>query len=259
VVPGLRFSLAREDEKVQKRAYFGVEGLDRLIPQGMCYGSQIMVHGDTGVGKTVLAAEFIKEGLRCGDTCIYVSCDEPPEVMRRYLQSFKVGTRAYEEAGRLIFVDAYEEGTSREKYHFSEQNSLEKYFALEKELLNKLQSEDKQIRLIVDSLSTMFTLFDEVEVLEFHRSRLKFLRKAGVLVLDVFVDGVLSDRVMTVVSHLYSVILRMKFGGSGVYPVRLLQIGKLRSGKFTSTPYMFWISPIFGILVASELGGVEVG
>ncbi len=244
---------------MQKKAYFGVEGLDRLIPQGMSYGSQVMVHGDTGVGKTVLAAEFIKEGLRCGDTCIYVSCDEPPEVMRSYLRRFKVGTRAYDEAGRLVFVDAYEEETTREKYHFSERNSLEKYFDLEKELIEKLQSKNKQIRLVVDSLSTMFTLFDEADVLEFHRSRLKFLRKIGVLALDIFVDGVLSDRVMTVVSHFYHVILKMKFGGSGVYPVRLLQIGKLRSGKFTSMPYMFWISPIFGILVVTESGGEEIG
>ncbi|HHW39581.1 MAG TPA: ATPase [Syntrophomonadaceae bacterium] len=231
-------------------AYFGVEGLDRIISQGMVYGSQIMVHGDTGIGKTVLAGEFIKEGLRCGDVCIYVACDEPPDVMRRHLGGFKVGTRAYEEAGRLVFVDAYEEEASPEKYHIADQHNLDKYFALERELVKRF--EGRRIRLVVDSLSTLFTPLDSTEVMEFHRTRLKYLRKHGILALDVFVDGVLDGRVMTVASHLYNVIVRMKFGASENRPVRILQVGKVRSGKFSAAPYMFGISPVFGIILAPE-------
>ncbi len=236
---------------MKARAYFGVEGLDRIISQGVSYGSQIMVDGDTGVGKTVLAGEFIKEGLRCGDVCIYVACDEPPAVMRYHLGTFRVGTRAYEEAGRLIFVDAYEEEASVEKFHIADQHNLDKYFTLEKELLKRFAGQ--RIRLIVDSLSTLFTPFEPAEILEFHRSRLKYLRKNGILTLDIFVDGVLGDRVMMVASHFYNVILKMKFGSSATRPVRILQVGKVRSGKFSSTPYMFGISPTFGILVATEL------
>ncbi len=236
---------------MKSRAYFGVEGLDRLISKGMSYGSQIMVHGDTGVGKTVLAGEFIKEGLRCGDVCIYVACDEPPAVMRQHLGTFRVGTRAYEEVERLIFVDAYEEEASSEKFHIADQRSLDKYFALERELIRCYAG--RRIRLVVDSLSTIFTPFDPPEILEFHRSRLKYLRKNEILTLDIFVDGVLEDRVMTIASHLYNVILKMKFGGTETRPVRILQVGKVRSGKFSSTPYMFGISPVFGILVATEL------
>lgn len=231
-------------------AYFGVEGLDRIISQGMVYGTQIMVRGDTGIGKTVLAGEFIKEGLRCGDVCIYVACDEPPDVMRRHLAGFRVGTRAYEEAGRLVFVDAYEEEASRERYHIAEQHSLDKYFALERELLRAF--EGRRLRLVVDSLSTLFTPLDPAEVMEFHRTRLKYLRRRGVLALDVFVDGVLDGRVMTVASHLYNVIVRMRFQAAESRPVRVLQVGKVRSGKFNAAPHVFSISPVFGIVLTPE-------
>jgi KaiC/GvpD/RAD55 family RecA-like ATPase len=227
-----------------------------MLPKGMSYGSQVLVHGDTGVGKTVLAGEFLKEGLRCGDTCIYVACDEPPDVMRRHLQGFKVSTRAYEEAERLYFVDAYEEDASKEQYSLAEANTLEAYLAFEKQLLQKIKAE--HIRLITDSLSTMLVLFPPEEVLAFHRSRLKHLRKKGILTLDIFVDGVLEEKGVAMMSHLYNIILRMKVGGPSIRPVRWLQIGKLRSGKFFSIPYMFWIDPIFGIMVAPGIGGVDL-
>lgn len=84
---------------MKTRGFFGIDGLDQVVPQGMEYGSQILVYGDTGVGKTILAGEFLKEGLLCGDICIYVACDEPPAVMRGHLREYRVGVRAYEEAG----------------------------------------------------------------------------------------------------------------------------------------------------------------
>lgn len=55
---------------MKTRGFFGIDGLDQVVPQGMEYGSQILVYGDTGVGKTILAGEFLKEGLLCGDISI---------------------------------------------------------------------------------------------------------------------------------------------------------------------------------------------
>ena len=45
-----------------RRAYFGVEGLDRNLEKGLMYGSQIMVEGESGIGKTVLAGNLSKKG-----------------------------------------------------------------------------------------------------------------------------------------------------------------------------------------------------
>lgn len=86
--------------------YFGVEGLDDLVPSGITYDTQIMVEGDTGIGKSVLAAQFLYEGLVTGDTCIYIACDEPRDVMRANRASLRFGTAAHERIGLLIFVDA---------------------------------------------------------------------------------------------------------------------------------------------------------
>ncbi len=237
------------------RAYFGVEGLDRNLEKGLMYGSQIMVEGESGIGKTVLAGEFIKEGLRCGDTCVYVACDEPPASMREHLLSFKVGTAAYEEAGRLIFVDAYEEGESEEEYALADLRNLDKYFALESEILSGCRGH--RIRLVVDSLSTLFTSVDTAEILDFHRTRIKRLRKSGILAMDIFVSGVLDTKLMTISGHLYNFILKMNFSGSRYSPMRMMQIGKVKSQQFVSSRHAFTISPVYGILVSAEMGVSE--
>ncbi|MDD3654947.1 MAG: RAD55 family ATPase [Desulfotomaculaceae bacterium] len=234
------------------KAYFGIEGLDRSLENGVSYGSQIAVVGDSGIGKTVMAGEFIKEGLRCGDTCIYVACDEPPTAMREHLQSFKVGTPAYEEMGRLIFIDAYEESGSTEKYVISDHRHLVKYYALEKEVLHSYAGH--RVRLVADSLSTLLTMVDTAEILEFHRTRLKHLRKSGILTMDIFVSGVLDPQVMTITGHLYNLILKMSFSSSRYSPIRQLQIGKVKSQQFVSSRHIFTISPIYGILVYADMG-----
>ncbi|OPX87142.1 MAG: Circadian clock protein kinase KaiC [Pelotomaculum sp. PtaB.Bin104] len=235
-----------------RKAYFGIEGLDRNLEKGVSYGSQLAVEGDSGIGKTVMAGEFIKEGLRCGDTCIYVACDEPPVVMREHLLSFKVGTPAYEEAGRLIFIDAYEEGESAEKYALSDHRNLEKYYALETEVLRSCAG--RRVRLVVDSLSTLLTMIDAAEILEFHRTRIKKLRKNGILTMDIFVSGVLDPRLMTITGHLYNLILKMSFSHSKYSTIRQLQIGKVKSQQFVSSRHIFTISPIYGILVTADMG-----
>lgn len=238
-----------------RRAYFGIDGLDGKLEKGLSYGSQIMVEGDSGVGKTVLAGEFIKEGLRCGDTCIYVACDEPPAVMREHLLSFKVGVPSYEEAGRLIFVDAYEEGESAEKYAISGSCNLDKYFALEKEVLRSCNGQ--RVRLVVDSLSTLFTLVDTSAILDFHRTRIKWLRRNRVLAMDIYVSGVLDSRLMTITGHLYNFLLKMCFSGHRYNPVRVMQIGKVKSQQFVSSSHIFTINPVYGILLSPGMGVVE--
>ncbi|BAF58930.1 MAG: ATPase [Pelotomaculum sp.] len=238
-----------------QRAFFGVEGLDHKLEKGLAYGSQIMVEGDSGVGKTVLAGEFIKEGLRCGDTCIYVACDEPPAVMREHLLSFKVGTPAYEETGRLIFIDAYEENGSKEKHSLSDHRNLEKYFALESEVLHRLSG--RRVRLVVDSLSTLFTMIDPADILDFHRTRIKQLRRNRILAMDIFVSGVLEPRLMTITGHLYNFILKMNFGGARHSSVRIMQIGKVKSQQFVSSRHIFTINPVYGILVSPDMGVIE--
>jgi hypothetical protein len=68
------------------------------------------------------------------------------------------------------------------------------------------------------------------------------------------VSGVLDAKLMTISGHLYNFILKMNFSGSSYNPMRMMQIGKVKSQQFVSSRHAFTISPVYGILVSTEMG-----
>ena len=192
-----------------KVGFLGISGIDNTMMEGLDYGSQIMINGDSGIGKSVLAAQFVKEGLDCQDTCIYVCCDEPPAATRDTLRHYGLHPVPYEESGRLIFIDAYSlepEG----KYYFPADDPLES-FRPENKVIDSVKGE--YIRLIADSLSTLMIGRDSQEILDFYRYRLKLRKKCRILTMDLIVDEVIDDTTFQVSSHLYDDDIKLYYTG----------------------------------------------
>jgi circadian clock protein KaiC len=61
-----------------ERTPTGIIGLDHLIEGGLPKGRSILVTGEPGTGKTILALQFLVEGLKKGEKGIYVTADESP-------------------------------------------------------------------------------------------------------------------------------------------------------------------------------------
>jgi circadian clock protein KaiC len=57
----------------------GIPGLDPLIEGGFIKGSTILISGSAGTGKTIFCAQFLMEGLKKGETCMYITLEEKPE------------------------------------------------------------------------------------------------------------------------------------------------------------------------------------
>lgn len=232
-----------------RAGFFGVEGIDNLVPQGLTYDTQVMVQGDTGIGKSVLAAQFLYEGLLVGDRCIYVACDEPPETMRASMANLRLGTVAFERTGQLIFIDAYARDRSRERRFISDPSNFDEFFLSQKRAIDEATV---PTRLVVDSISTVISTAPAADVLEFSGHRLRYLRAKSVLTLDIYVGGVMEERAVSGLSHLYPMILRMQYATTNGAVQRYLQLGKLRSGQFSSTQYQFSIDARTGIIVQPQ-------
>ena len=56
-----------------KRISTGVENLDKLSGDGFIEKSITLVAGGAGSGKTILAMQFLWEGLKEGDACLYIT------------------------------------------------------------------------------------------------------------------------------------------------------------------------------------------
>jgi circadian clock protein KaiC len=75
------FGLSGRTDKVpnRRRLSSGVEGLDALLGGGIPEGDSLLVAGPSGTGKSVLATQFIAEGLRHGEPGIVAIFEERPE------------------------------------------------------------------------------------------------------------------------------------------------------------------------------------
>jgi circadian clock protein KaiC len=69
------------------RVSTGVAKLDAMLNGGLLAGSSTLIQGTTGAGKTTLALQFILEGLRRQEPCLYVNFQENPTQLARQIES----------------------------------------------------------------------------------------------------------------------------------------------------------------------------
>jgi len=54
----------------------GIPGLDAILLRGLVRDHFYLVEGTPGSGKTTLALQFLLEGLRSGERCLYITLSE---------------------------------------------------------------------------------------------------------------------------------------------------------------------------------------
>ncbi len=71
-----------KDWKAKDLAKTGVRGLDDILAGGLSRGHVFLLEGSPGTGKTTIATQFLLEGARQGESCLYVTLSETEDEMR---------------------------------------------------------------------------------------------------------------------------------------------------------------------------------
>jgi circadian clock protein KaiC len=66
----------------EERALMGVPALDDMLGGGLPRGYSLLVAGPSGSGKSILAAAFLAEGARCGETGVVAAFEQHPNRAR---------------------------------------------------------------------------------------------------------------------------------------------------------------------------------
>jgi circadian clock protein KaiC len=69
---------AGKQPDVSQRMNIGVSGLDEMLGGGLPRGYSLLVAGPAGSGKTILATQFLAEGVRCGESGIIAAFEKNP-------------------------------------------------------------------------------------------------------------------------------------------------------------------------------------
>lgn len=74
-------------EDLSGRLSIGVEGLDNVLLGGLNPNRIYLLEGAPGTGKTTLALQFMLEGARAGEKCLYITLSETAEELRAVARS----------------------------------------------------------------------------------------------------------------------------------------------------------------------------
>lgn len=223
-----------------ERISTGIDGLDELIEGGIPEQSVTLITGGAGCGKTIFCLQYLWEGLQDGETCRFISLEEPKNDIMSDAQVFGWDFTKYEENGQFKITYL-------------------KPAAGERGFLNKvmdLASDGDVSRLAIDSVSVMLgayggdeskkrdNLYDLIQTLK--RSNATTLmtseikeREGGSLsrygVSEFVADGV--------------IVLYYEAVGEGTF--RNIEVRKMRKTKHTPGTFPFKITDN-GIQVTSE-------
>ncbi len=92
----------------------GVKGLDLITNGGVPRGRVTLVAGSSGSAKTVLALQFLVNGiLKHDEGGVFVTFEETPDDIARNVKSFNWDLRVYEQQGKLALLDVSPDPESR--------------------------------------------------------------------------------------------------------------------------------------------------
>ena len=64
------------------QAATGVSGLDDVLQGGLSRGHLFLLEGEPGAGKTTIALQFLIEGAKTGEKCLYITLSETESELR---------------------------------------------------------------------------------------------------------------------------------------------------------------------------------
>jgi len=121
----------------EKRVSSGIDGLDGLLQGGYPKGSVILIAGTPGTGKTIVCFQYINEGLKQEEKCLFLTSDQRIDNLLRQAKKFGFDFETPMRQGLMTF-----------KYLDLEKHSVHK------EMEQEIQT-GKYARVVLDSLTPL--------------------------------------------------------------------------------------------------------
>ena len=214
-----------------KRIRTGIPNFDSLIQGGLENNSTNIIVGGAGSGKSIFATQFLIEGLKRGEKCLYVTFEEKKSRFYQNMLKFGWNLQDYEKKGLFTFL---EYTPIKVKTMLEEGGGTIEALVLSKKIT----------RIVIDSLTSFALLFeDELEKREAALALFDMIRKwscTSLLTLEEEPEEKEKTASKPLEFESDSIIL-LYFKREGEQRKRYLEILKMRGTKHSKKVYEFVI------------------
>jgi len=154
------------------KAKTGNARFDDLLLGGIPFGSNVLIHGPPFVGKEMMMAQFVAEGLKKGVPAIWVITDKTARDTRTDMDSVLSGYEEYERRGLVRYVDAYSKSMGEvtdDPYtsYIDEPTDHDMIMEATEKIAKEFKEKHKYYRLAFRSLSTLIAYSDPTTAFRF--------------------------------------------------------------------------------------------
>lgn len=220
----------------------GIKGFDKLIEGGFEKNSTNLLMGGPGSGKTILATQFIIEGLKSEEGCLYITFEESKQSFYHNMKRFGWQLEDYEKRGLFTFLN-YTPGKVKSMLE-------EGGGTIESVIIN-----NKISRLVIDSMTSFTLLFeDELEKREASLDLFNMIKKWNCTSLVTFEGAPEGEnKAYKALEFESDSIVLMQFLRKLISRERYIEILKMRGTDHSKGLYRFSITK-----EGVELSGVPI-
>jgi circadian clock protein KaiC len=209
----------------------GVPGFDEIVNGGLRENYSYLIVGSAGTGKTILSLQWLLEGARAGEKCLFITLAEPAGKIEQNVSGFGWSLDGIE------LVDLTQTGESAPEvegeYQVFPPSEVEQT-PLWSRIYQAIAEKSPQ-RVVIDSLTQLqYLSTDEFQFRKRLLGLVNFLNQHGATTFLVFEPTQLEKEASVALAVDGIVRLKMQTSPNRVIGLRSLQIEKLRGSDFLS-------------------------
>lgn len=139
-----------------ERVITDIPGFDDILQGGIPKRNVVLLAGGPGTGKSILAQQYLYNGLLKGENGLLVALEEHPVQIRLNFKQFGWDISRYERENRFAIVDAFTSGigeaAKREKYVLTAPDDFHSLLDILRNAIKDIGAE----RAVIDSVTTLY-------------------------------------------------------------------------------------------------------
>jgi CheY-like chemotaxis protein len=227
-------SLRKEEQAQSGSVLIGQEKIDSLFPEGIIRGSNILLVGRLGTGKSNLARQFLASGVKNREVCLFVSVEDPIEsAIKKLGELTEMNTEELLKSEIFKMVGPIELETVRTA---NIEDTLKMIIETGMEIGHSIQKKSGGRR-VVDSISGLVLSFGEAPVYQF-LSQIVHTSKAfgGVTTIYTLAEEAVTAQQSANIKNFMDIVIELRSEPAGVYA----QITNMKWAKYNTSKVKLW-------------------